>query len=53
MDVKDKKKFDSMVGFLYESDMARYERIIKRQWVLCIVLAVGFITSILHGHKSK
>lgn len=53
MDIKDKRKFDSMVGFLYESDMARYERIIKRQWLLCIVLGVGFIISIFYGHKSK
>lgn len=53
MDVKDKKKFDTMVGFLYESDMARYERIIKRQWILCIVLAVSLVTSIIYGHKSK
>lgn len=39
------KKFDSMAYLLYESDMARCERIIKRQWVLCIVLGLGLIVS--------
>lgn len=53
MDIKDKKEFDAMVGFLYESDMARCERIIKRQWLLCIVLGLSFIASIFYGHKSK
>lgn len=53
MDIKEKRKFDSMVGFLYESDMARCERIIKRQWILCVLLGLGFITSIFYGHKSK
>ena len=39
------KEFDSMSYLLYESDMARCERIIKRQWILCIVLGLGFIVS--------
>ena len=45
--MKDEKKFDSMAYLLYESDMARCERIIKRQWILCTVLGIGFILSIL------
>lgn len=47
MDIKDREKFDAMVGYLYESDMARYERIIKRQWFLCILLGSGLIISVL------
>lgn len=39
------KEFDSYTYILYESDMARCERIIKRQWVLMIILLVGFILS--------
>ena len=41
----DKKEFDSMTYLLYESDMARCERIIKRQWILCIALGLGLIVS--------
>ena len=43
----DDKKFDSMSYLLYESDMARCERIIKRQWILCIVLGLGNIVSLI------
>ena len=39
------KEFDPYIYIFYESDMARCERIIKRQWVLMIILSVGFILS--------
>lgn len=42
---KEEKKFDSYTYILYESDMARCERIIKRLWVLAIILSVGLIVS--------
>lgn len=41
----DKKEFDSVAYLLYESDMIRYEKIIRRQWILCIVLGVATIVS--------
>lgn len=42
---KYKDKFDEMVRFFYESDMARFERINKRLWALCIVLLIALIVS--------
>lgn len=42
-----KEKFDPMVYFLYESDMMHYERIIKRQWALCIALVIALIVAII------
>lgn len=41
----DKKEFDSVAYLLYESDMIRCEKIIRRQWVLCIVLGIATIVS--------
>ena len=43
--LKDKEKFDRMVFLLYESDMARFERINKRLWILCTVLAIALVVS--------
>ena len=39
------KEFDSYTYILYESDMARCERIMKRQWVLTIILVLVLIAS--------
>lgn len=41
----EEKKFDSYTYILYESDMARCERIMKRQWVLTIILVLALIAS--------
>jgi len=42
-----KEKFDPMVYFLYESDIMNYERIIRRQWALCIALVIALIIAIV------
>ena len=42
---KYKKDVDNMVYLLYESDMARFERINKRLLALCIVLLIALIVS--------
>lgn len=50
---KYKEKFDRMAYLMYESDMARYERINKRLWFLSGGLVIALLTSIIYGKKTK
>ena len=50
---KYKEKFDRMAYLMYESDMARYERINKRLWILSGGLVIALLTSIIYGKKTK
>ena len=38
---KEKRKFDSVAYILYESDMARFERINKRLWILTALMSIA------------
>ena len=51
--LKNKEKFDRMAYLMYESDMARFERINKRLWILCGGLVIALLTSIIYGKKTK
>ena len=50
---KYKEKFDRMAYLMYESDMARFERINKRLWILSGGLVIALLTSIIYGKKTK
>ena len=35
----------NMLYLAHESEVARLERVIKRIWILCIILFIGFVSS--------
>ena len=40
-----KDKFDEMAYLFWESDTARFERMNKRLWILCLTLAIALIVT--------
>lgn len=42
MSMEDK---DTLMRWVHESEVARLERVIKRLWILCIIIFVAFVVS--------
>lgn len=36
---------DTLMRWIHESEVARLERVIKRLWILCIIIFVAFVVS--------
>ena len=36
---------DTLMRWVHESEVARLERVIKRLWILCIIIFVAFVLS--------
>ena len=36
---------DTLMRWVHESEVARLERVIKRLWILCIIIFVAFVVS--------